>query len=653
MLILLCSIGFCGHAKDKLSSEGAIERCEDLERSNEATIKSLKKEYKAKVTMERWTDGNTYYIIRNGKKFARADLNGNLITYNNGGGKPKAFFNECKPYSSDPGETVMLVYDADLPTANGFFSGWTLAFGGSYVLPHYKFERLGKKFQWEGMTLYEIYSSGRDLYKADGSKLFPFSIVDIAYLEPGATYSTKDRRKLKYRFKAVGEAPYIHAVMSKGGDDRHNGTYYNGKFQNYSGYALPGYAMSAEKGGSFEVTTLPHFNPDGKELQRDSVVQIDYAGRLNTYHFILGDEEAPDSITRAWFVSNTYYMIYERLHADGSRRRGLIDMNERKVIAPEFEDIYVSDYDQIMVKENKLATFTPYDSTQVYVHTPSAQEPKLDNIITMIKNGSEVYNADTLIYLTPLLVENMYTDLNLASLLYDDKVAKIDPSRDSGHVLKYTQKTVDNGKRTERHINSEETINYYNELVSNLANGNDSINHPQILLTELSDKLIALETIIDEYTLQRNAEAAQARAEREARAERIRKARERIARIDAFQAQLKECQAIVNEAQTRIAAKQAAKRGGSSAVITSGTSSGGDISSGSEDTSGRIAFLKGQIAEWKNKLAKAEKSYRDVMAGGEDSWEKKRVIDSKRNSVDECLKMIKEYESELNSLLKR
>lgn len=72
-------------------------------------------------------------------------------------------------------------------------------------------------------------------------------------------------------------------------------------------------------------------------------------------------------------------------------------------------------------------------------------------------------------------------------------------------------------------------------------------------------------------------------------------------------------------------------------------------SSSSEDNSGRKDFLRGQIADWKNKLNKAEASYRQAISSGDDTWEKKRVIESKRQTVDECLQMIKQYESEQNS----
>lgn len=68
------------------------------------------------------------------------------------------------------------------------------------------------------------------------------------------------------------------------------------------------------------------------------------------------------------------------------------------------------------------------------------------------------------------------------------------------------------------------------------------------------------------------------------------------------------------------------------------------------DNSGRKAFLKGQIADWRNKLKKAERSYEKMMGSGEDTWQKKKVLESQQHTIDECANMIRQYESELNSL---
>lgn len=68
------------------------------------------------------------------------------------------------------------------------------------------------------------------------------------------------------------------------------------------------------------------------------------------------------------------------------------------------------------------------------------------------------------------------------------------------------------------------------------------------------------------------------------------------------------------------------------------------------DNAGRKGFLRGEIATWRNKLKKAQESYKQAMSSGEDTPQKKRVLDSKQKTIDECLEMINQYERELNSL---
>ncbi len=109
---------------------------------------------------------------------------------------------------------------------------------------------------------------------------------------------------------------------------------------------------------------------------------------------------------------------------------------------------------------------------------------------------------------------------------------------------------------------------------------------------------------------------------------------------DAYNAKL-----AAKEAKKRAAAKaaRAAAKGKSSAAVAAAAPSGGD-------NSDRKAFLKEQIIDWKHKLQKAEDSYQQALGSGGDNWEKERVIESKRNTVNECLEMIRQYEAELNSL---
>lgn len=109
---------------------------------------------------------------------------------------------------------------------------------------------------------------------------------------------------------------------------------------------------------------------------------------------------------------------------------------------------------------------------------------------------------------------------------------------------------------------------------------------------------------------------------------------------DAYNAKL-----AAKEAKKRAAAKaaRAAAKGKGSGAVAAAAPSGGD-------SSDRKAFLKEQIIDWKHKLQKAEDSYQQAVGSGGDNWEKERVIESKRNTVNECLEMIRQYEAELNSL---
>lgn len=72
----------------------------------------------------------------------------------------------------------------------------------------------------------------------------------------------------------------------------------------------------------------------------------------------------------------------------------------------------------------------------------------------------------------------------------------------------------------------------------------------------------------------------------------------------------------------------------------------------SQDNSGRKGFLRGQVIEWKNKLKKAEASRAQALDNYNNSGsiEAKRALESKENTVNECLEMIRQFESELNSL---
>lgn len=138
---------------------------------------------------------------------------------------------------------------------------------------------------------------------------------------------------------------------------------------------------------------------------------------------------------------------------------------------------------------------------------------------------------------------------------------------------------------------------------------------------------------------------------------RYRKVRGRAAQVTSAeqaqqQAQLQAILGIFTHALSGISSSSSSTRtsGSVSSPAHSASGSSSTSSSTATDNSGRKAFLRNQITDWKNKLKKAEASLEREIASGEDTPAKKRLVESKRNTVNECLNMIRQYESELNSL---
>lgn len=109
------------------------------------------------------------------------------------------------------------------------------------------------------------------------------------------------------------------------------------------------------------------------------------------------------------------------------------------------------------------------------------------------------------------------------------------------------------------------------------------------------------------------------------------------------------------------ALQQSLSSGSGSAARTSVSNAGsyrnspkaqGATATNKEDNTNRKIFLKNQIIDWKNKLKKAEASRSQALDNynKNPTHEAKRVVESKENTVNECLNMIRQYESELNSL---
>lgn len=102
--------------------------------------------------------------------------------------------------------------------------------------------------------------------------------------------------------------------------------------------------------------------------------------------------------------------------------------------------------------------------------------------------------------------------------------------------------------------------------------------------------------------------------------------------------------------RTNNATRQSSTVGTTASTASSGVST--TASSSGEDNTNRKIFLKNQITDWKNKLKKAEAARNQALEhyNKEKTGQAKRLLDSKENTVNECLNMISQYESELKSL---
>lgn len=98
------------------------------------------------------------------------------------------------------------------------------------------------------------------------------------------------------------------------------------------------------------------------------------------------------------------------------------------------------------------------------------------------------------------------------------------------------------------------------------------------------------------------------------------------------------------------AAKESSRRMAARGTSAANVSAGGGASYEQGDNTNRKIFLREKIAEWKLKLKRAEESYERQMSSGDDSREKRRALESAHNRVMECADMIRQFESELNSL---
>lgn len=639
IIILLLGISAGSQAADRLSSESAIERCRDIEKTNTDLIKRLKKEYGAgQVTVERWKDGQTYHILWRDNLFARANMAGEIQYFSDRTGRKWPYVHRCIFRHNDNGDRFYLV--KLLPT-----TPWTMTLSDGTVLdtPF----NLKETFTLGDMT-YCVYMSpdrkrAYDIYRFDGHKINPYPASGYTVYKSGKFITFRDSRAVPCRVRVPENVNFISfrgisqiwdgdSLFAKG--NRIN------LFNGIMNFDKP---ENGKKSGfcTIERMTLRHYSASGMPVKTDSVIltaltQPAAIYQTNTNRLIDTD------VDRVWLIGQTPWVLYRKCFASGCKALGMTDLSGMHAdIPPLYDDIYIGENDTIYVRDSYAASYTPYNPDS-QPDAPAAL-PAPQEVIAQALADSTCAAGNRL--LGPALVKRLSENisyLDRIGIMIEERAPvmkgrllcdiSIDPDRESLNL------NVD-------------SVDYFCLPLLKYVDGSDGTGSPASLYATLNAKTATLDLDYDDYlAMQENKrqEAADRELARKARAEKMRMAREKIARIDAFLGQLHEAQGIVQEGQARVAAKRQAAASGASKAA--GKGKGAPSPGGKQDNSDRKAFLKGEIIEWKAKFKKAEASYQQALGSGGDNWEKQRVIDSKRRTVDECLEMIRQYESELNSL---
>lgn len=335
--------------------------------------------------------------------------------------------------------------------------------------------------------------------------------------------------------------------------------------------------------------------------------------------------------------------------------------NRSEDIAPRFSDIYVeadgSGRWSPYVRPTLLAVAEKYDPAKTYPRNfagrleRSLEYASADSILKMAsRTDIDTLSETGLIALSRGILRKYasYADAQQYVLRnYESGTAAFDDEKLRNQVVRFFDRVNPRNFSTESSLmfrTLERLRDFDAPLADEFAAKNDIILGDLIFTRdsvipakkqEWLDRSDALKTEIENFRI---AAEQKKQAEKAARIKAWADAAKQWS--DAYNAKL-----AAKEAQKRAAAKaaRAAAKGKGSAAVAATAPSGGD-------TSDRKAFLKEQIIDWKHKLQKAEDSYQQAVGSGGDNWEKQRVIESKRNTVNECLEMIRQYEAELNSL---
>lgn len=368
-----------------------------------------------------------------------------------------------------------------------------------------------------------------------------------------------------------------------------------------------------------------------------------------------------DSISEITATGIDGVFLYRKV-IGGELYTGLTNFKNRSEdIAPRFSDIYVeadgggrwSPY----VRPTLLAVAEKYDPAKAYTRKfagrleRSLEYASADSILKMAsRTDIDTLSETGLIALSRGILRKYaaYADAQQYVLRnYEDGTAAFDDEKLRNQVVRFFDRVNPRNFSAESSLmfrTLERLRDFDAPLADKFATKNDII---------LGDLIFTRDSVIPakkQEWLDRS-DAVKAEIENFRIAAEQKKQVEKAARIKAWADAAKQWSDAYNaklaakEAKKRAAAKAAraaAKGKGSAAVAAAAPSSG--------DSSDRKAFLKEQIIDWKHKLQKAEDSYQQAVGSGGDNWEKERVIESKRNTVNECLEMIRQYEAELNSL---
>lgn len=685
-LFLFIIIGFnIGHANEivpeRLNPLQAIEIKDASEILSSDTIKFLKKEFKAKsITSELWPGDKHFFVLHKGRESALLDENLNPILFKSSKGEDRFYFYNLAPTLYNNRIYFLGTLDPTIPV--GIYSDEYIC-----IVEH-------DHFDWfEGVTLNNIdyilgwqkkgtfgmlCTDGRGAWAIGTDlKFYPAQEAGFVEIAPGFSIWQPAHDDFFTAISKGASCVFWHDV-----DNNYKLMFHKNAF------VLPGGGYLAREQSKrpkidFRAVTRDLGNGDTGEFNEMTVTS--FSPLLNNLFItnISGSQIYAENCSRVIFSEPDQIAYTIRYYGKPHfiYRRGGIDLTDLSMkIEPKYNNVFFfTDDTGATVPWVKNTAFSQLTTIDCITPDNELVLPKDENELNFEKAISDLHLIDkydkTYFLLTSIDISDkikhneVLTEKDKAMLLsclinmaegelqivqgyinsyYNMENPALDPKKRlamefdahgrpslSDAAIKtlilhknQLQELIDNGLYEDKE--------YALATVENITNTCELIDN---LRTEGIGK--AYDTYQEKLEAQR-LEALRLESERQAQ---IRKdAQERLAA--AIFGVI--CNIGSQLAQSSYKAKKSSYISG--ATIPHSGDGSAPSTSGGESNAGRKGFLKGQIAEWKNKLKKAEASYQQALSSGDDSWEKKRVIESKRNTVDECLNMIRQFESELNSL---